>query len=291
MDKKYCHNCGRENDINNDFCPACGTKLLNVDDKNSANNQNVPPVYSQVAQPPVQPIPPAEPPVIEEPLPEIDFDGVSNKELFAYTGSERIVNKFVSMHKNNSKISWCWPVAILSFFLGFFGAAFWFMHRKMYKIAIIFIILGVLFQSVGYIMCGEVSEVKQMIAMGQNMTSGSGSLSNASDAQPDVYLESLRELLMSYGDVSVEEIVFSIVNSLSKIVIMIVCGLFSMNKYKKHCIKKVKAYRKVDIDEKYYYHGLATVGGTIGTSNLLVVLGYIVLQTGLIALFTAIFGV
>ena len=46
-----------------------------------------------------------------------------------------------------------------------------------------------------------------------------------------------------------------------------------------------------DIDEKYYYHGLATVGGTIGTSNLLVVLGYIVLQTGLIALFTAIFGV
>lgn len=292
MSKKYCHNCGRENDIDNEFCPGCGTRLLKVDEEKSAPVQNpTPPIYSQYAPPPVQPIPPQEPPTIEEPLPVVDFDGVSNKELYAYTGSERITNKFVSMQRNNSKVSWCWPVAVLSLFLGFFGAAFWFMYRKMYKVAIIFIVIGVLVQSAGYLVSGEVAEVNQLITMGQNTTNGSEYLSDSSNGSNEIYLEDLNQSLLAYEDMEIGEVIYSLVSSLSKIALMVLCGLFSMNTYKKHCIKKVKAYRDVDIEEKYYYHGLATVGGTIGTTVLLVVLGFIVIQTGLIALFTVILGV
>lgn len=291
MDKKYCHNCGRENDVNNEFCPGCGTKLLNVEDKNPTNNQNVPPpVYGQYAQPPVQPIPPMQPPVIEEPLPEIDFDGVSNKELFAYTGSERIVNKFVSMHKNNSKISWCWPVAVLSLFLGFFGAAIWYMHRKMYKVAVIFIVIGVLIQSAGYVVSGEVKEINQLISMGQSITDGSEYLSDNAENTPQIDLDAITDSLLTSENVNLGAVIFDLVDGLINLTLMILLGLFSMNTYKKHCINRVKEYRKVDIEEKYYYHGLSTVGGTIGATVLLVILGYIVIQTGLVALFAVIFG-
>ena len=292
MNKKFCHHCGKENDIENTFCPDCGTRLFDV-----ANDDNIaydlergqPPAYNQCSQSPPPPVGYTQPPVGEYRQSEVDFDGVSGTELYAYTGSDRIMDKFTSMHLSNSKVSWCWPVAVLSFFFGFFGAAFWFLYRKMYKVAVILIAAGVIFQCAGYLVTGEVAEAEQFVAAGQNMTSGSEYLS--SETESEEYVVDFTYNLYSTDDQTPAQMLWNALESALAIILTVLCGLFSLNIYKEHCIRKIKDYRVNNAGSTYYYYRLATVGGHIGTMILLAVLGYIVLESILTAVFAVIFGV
>ena len=52
---------------------------------------------------------------------------------------------FSKLEITGGKTAWHWPCAILSFLFGPIGAALWFFYRKMYKYAVIFLVVSLLY--------------------------------------------------------------------------------------------------------------------------------------------------
>ena len=125
-ENKICSECGTENEEKFKFCKNCGKELepqkFEQNDYNTTSN-NQP--YGQYGY-------------NDFIIPETE--GIPNEEVATFVGRKagKIIPKFAKMQATNSKISWCWPVAILSYFFGPVGAAFWYLYRKMYKMATIF---------------------------------------------------------------------------------------------------------------------------------------------------------
>lgn len=133
--KKFCPECKTENEEQFNFCKNCGTALDFKKEKLSGDF-NTPEQFDPTAQ---------KSSPMGNGMPE-EIDGVEKREMLAFLGkdSNKIYDKFLKMEYSGSKVSWCWPVFLLTAFLGFFGTAIWFFYRKMFKPAIAFVIAGTL---------------------------------------------------------------------------------------------------------------------------------------------------
>ena len=103
---KICKECKQENEPEYNYCKNCGNKLdsdVKIKEENTAQNIN----YSKYSNP----------------FGDIGVEEISAEELSLFIGkkSNDILPKFQKMELTNSKISWCWPVAILSLIFGPFA--------------------------------------------------------------------------------------------------------------------------------------------------------------------------
>ena len=127
MRDNFCPNCGTENEIEYSYCKNCGTALVNEKTGQEATTQptNIPPVTE---------IPTTS--YTAQNNPNTEYTGCINEisqeemQLFVGKGADRIIPRFIKMDSSNSKVSWCWPAAILGFVLGPIGLSIWYFYRK-----------------------------------------------------------------------------------------------------------------------------------------------------------------
>ena len=244
MNYNICPRCGTENESEYTYCKNCGTLLSTVKETENGTytNQN----YS-TPQPPVN---------------GFQFGDITTEEMTLFIGkkSHNILPKFAKMEITNSKISWCWPVAILSLFFGALGASLWFFYRKMYKHAALLAVIGAVISILTTVLTGSVTpDLTEMFA--------------------DV-LESgdISAILNAFNNIPPSKAIIytvsTLISDLSDIIVFILCGLFGYNIYKNHCIEKIKNYKMYQSNSPYYKLGLSSIGGVSGG---MLALGFVIM--------------
>ncbi len=166
------------------------------------------------------------------------------------------------MELTGSKVSWCWPAAVLGFLFGPLGAAIWFFYRKMYKAAVIFMAIGIVFSAAVGIIAGPITDKDFLQGAVESYYSG----------DYEGFYNGVGELLCSED--TVRSIAASVLDSAVSIATMIVAGMFGFYFYKRHAVRSINRYRDMSVDPRYYKIGLASIGGT---SSGMAVLGVAIL--------------
>lgn len=264
-----CPVCKTENEPQYKFCKNCGTKLINENTQSGVNQAPPPPPaansnpqytynnpnnYYQpngYYQNNYRPVPPPPPPAPKpEPMPTVDsIDGIPMDDIKCFIGEKNtnMIGKFNKMELTGSKVSWCWPVAILGYFLGPLGAAIWFFYRKMYKIALLLVGIGLI------------------VGMSTSLIAGDNPLEQGIINQFESGVVDFESILDSIiNSTTTRGTIAAAIENIASIGTMIICGLFGCNFYKRHTVSTINAYRAKNIDERYYKMGLASIGGTSG---------------------------
>lgn len=244
--KNICSSCGTENEAEYKYCKNCGNELMveepeQKSETNTDSNTNT--EYTSSKEPNFKRVPNG---IILD-----SISGIPSEEVALFIGKKGhdILPKFSKMELSNSKVSWCWPAAILGYLFGPLGAAFWFFYRKMYKPALILSVIGAVITVITTLMTGGI-EIDL-------------------DAIMDALVEGNMEAYASaLEQVSPKETVFSVVASIvengASIISCVLGGLFGFYIYKNHCIEKITTYRAIQADKRYYKMGLAAIGGVSG---------------------------
>ena len=278
MDKKICSECGVANENDYIYCKNCGAPLVKTEaapefignnaqsetksggdfDRGTDAGSYTPP-YSAPNYAGAQYSP-------YNTYTSYAIDGVPADDVAFFVGkkSAEIMPKFMKMEITRSKVSWCWPAAILGFIFGPFGAALWFFYRKMYKIALI------------------------LIAMGTLLTFTTAALTYDTNSQSiSNIFESITEgdeeaLLDAFGKIGSEETALDLLasglNNLASLAACVLSGLFGFYAYKNHCVKSIKKFMQNGIDQRYYRMGLASLGGVSGGMLAVGIISMIVIE-------------
>ena len=239
MKNIICHECGAENEPQYIYCKNCGASLRsdtaqkNADRGNTQSSvfgSNYGDMHNQ-----------------SQILNTVENIPIEDIAIFTGKKSGDILPKFTKMELTGSKVSWCWPVAILSFFFGPLGAAIWFFYRKMYKEAAIFTAIGIITSTAIGLLAGLSSDMGFI-------------WQNAGEGLYGDFYNSMREILGS--ELSVRQLAANAVETAVNIITMIVTGLFGFYFYKKHTVKSINRYQNMPIDPQYYRMGLYSIGGT-----------------------------
>lgn len=235
-----CHKCGTENEVQYVYCKNCGAALKpeTVKDELQYNNINKQQAYSYDTY--------------NQNFALETIEGVPTEDMATFIGkkSHEIIPKFTKMEITASKASWCWPSAILGLLFGPLGAAIWFFYRKMYKIALIFVAIGVITGAMINLISGPLIDNEVL----QN------AIESFSDGDFQSFLGSIEDAINSVDALrtNIADIVESVVN----ITTMIIAGVFGIYYYKQNCVNSIKRYRNMSVDPRYYKIGLASIGGT-----------------------------
>lgn len=233
---KFCSRCGTENDDSYAYCKNCGKAFS--------------PAYVQ--NPP--------------PEPTNDFDGIKYNEMaeFAGANSYTVLKKLSRMQIAQSKVSWCWPVAILGLLFGPLGAAIWFFYRKMYKWA--FALLGIgavlgaatalLNKDAYFLLFDEFKAIYNAASDGTLSTQSQRYMNELNDIMQNI--TALRGVMIA-----------SAVNDITRFATTVLLGAFSMNIYKNHAAGKINAYKSGRTQKSPYVSG--------GTSGAMAFLGVVFL--------------
>lgn len=235
-EKRICTECGTENEQGFEYCKNCGAALHGEEHLKSeiASEQKKEPVY-------------------ENSMPEDNtfgeafdnIDGIKSEEIALFIGKKanRFLDKFQSMQASGSKLSFCWPVAVLSLLFGPFGAAFWFFYRKMYKKAFLFSLIGAVITIGIVILEGDIGVYKNLFD--KPITDVNAALNDIIKAQSTWRYELATNI-----------------NRIVHLLSAILLGMFSVNMYKNFVVKKIKEYRSKNADPRYYRLALSVIGGT-----------------------------
>lgn len=246
MNKNICNECGTENEQDYKYCKNCGSPLFEKEENNTQKSSfnsadyikaqrfgNKYYLYDCVDS----------------------FDGVAREDMALFIGRKEyeILPKFCKMEVADSKVSWCWPAAILGFLLGPIGSALWFFYRKMYKPAVILSIIGTII-----IIITSLFTVNTDSAVFSNMYE---SFSNGDYESTISFFE---EYIESEDIEYTAPNFVSFIESITSLGATIFCGLYGYHIYKKHCIKKISAFKASVKDSRYYNLGLISLGGVSG---------------------------
>lgn len=235
---KFCVRCGTENDDKYTFCKKCGAVL--------ENNAGPAPSYNPQG------------------YCANDFEGVSNEEMAAFTGKNayKILNKFSRMQLANSKVSWCWPVAVLSFFFGLFGSAIWFFYRKMYKPALILVAAGLVLSATRVaIYYKDFSDVLNQTVYAAQEFVEDATGNDLNDAESIKQFSNRISKAILEAASSARMRAASALSDIERFGSTVLLGMFAMYIYKKHAVKKIKGYRQQYGNSDYYKYGLSAIGG------------------------------
>ena len=242
MSKNICKNCGTENEEEYIYCKNCGFAFEKERPKNdgetfsSAKFDAKGGSYYSNGRFCVD-----------------NIDGIATEEISAFVGknADRIVSKFSKMEISKSKVSWCWPAALLGYFLGPLGAAIWFFYRKMYKIAGYLVALGVALAIIVSVLNFSAID----LAFDKVYSSFAG-------GDLDVLLESIEEIADSSETATT--LIAQGIEEIANTATCIICGILGFYFYKKHCVNKIHVFRFIHNDQRYYYFNLSAVGGVSG---------------------------
>ena len=244
--KNICSSCGTENEAEYRFCKNCGEEIL-IEKSEPQSQESGDYTYREYSESATEP----DFKSYQKGIILDSISGIPSEEIALFVGKKGydILPKFSKMELSNSKVSWCWPVAILGYLFGPFGAAFWFFYRKMYKPAFILSLIGAAVTIVTTIMTGGINidfeTIMDALANG-DMAAYTAALQNLSPKE------------------TVFSAVASIIENSANIISCILCGLFGFYFYKKHCIEKISGYRAIGTDKRFYKMGLASIGGVSG---------------------------
>lgn len=242
---KFCSRCKTENSDDYKFCKQCGMPL---DNQYSAGYHN-PNGYQYTG------------PIVD------DFDGIPADETTAFVGknSHKILPKFTKMQITNSKISWCWPAAILGFFFGFFGLAIWLLYRKMRKHALIC-------AAIGTVLC----IIQTVITYGSNVElleafrhTISQSINNPANIEG--IINQFENFFNQYKSLPMVNI-SSFIAELEAYIAAILGGIFGLHYYKTFALDKIIRYKANANLGEHYMYGLGLLGGTSSGGAVLAVL-------------------
>ena len=258
MNNIICHECGTENEPQYIYCKNCGASLRpdtvknntqyaqgqNYNSEYNVNNSNQS-TYNRTVIPDT-------------------IDGVPTEDIVTFVGKKsfNILSIFTNIELTGSKVSWCWPAAVLGFLFGPLGAAIWFFYRKMYKAAVIFMAIGIVFSAAVGIIAGPITDKDFLQGAVESYYSGDYA----------GFYNGVGELLRSED--AVRSIAASVLVSAVRIATMIVAGMFGFYFYKRHAVRSINRYRDMSVDPRYYKIGLASIGGT---SSGMAVLGVAIL--------------
>jgi hypothetical protein len=277
MSKYICENCKTENEPEYEFCKNCGIPLNRQE--YSRNTQDSTPAYDNSAANGNSAQAQADNTRVGQQgnasaaqaygnhsgaagfmsvwgaYGNMNFDGVSGEEMAAFVGKKAndILPKFFKMQLKNSKVSWCWPAAILGFIFGPLGSGLWFLYRKMYKIGIIFLAIGV------------------VISIAPDIMANYGNTETANNKQYENYVEtdgSFKDIFNILGSAQEDkdflDYCAETIDYISSILAGVVAGMYGFYYYKKHCIEQITSFRAYQADSRFYSIGLASLGGVSG---------------------------
>ncbi len=230
----YCSVCGTLNEPEYKYCKNCGAKLVN-DNENEASESSSNNTY-----------------INPEKIIVDTIDGVPSEEMAIFIGKKavEIMPKFSKMAISNSKVSWCWPAALLGIFFGPIGSALWFFYRKMYKPAVILTLIGSLLTILTSILTfNTTSSAFDLFA--EAFTNGK-------------FDEAINSLANADLSTTIFDMLASAISDISSFLSFLLCGLFGYNTYKNHCVSKINSYKTYQGDQRYYRLGLASIGGVSG---------------------------
>ncbi len=246
MDKNICPKCATENEKEYEYCKNCGTPIKEKPTKSAAPDfdATAPNNYSYSY---------TDGNFVMDRIGGIPSDEVA---VFVNKNSTNIIAKFSKMELTNTKVSWCWPVAVLGFLFGPVGAAFWFFYRKMYKKAAIFTAIGIALNLFTALITASMPILDYEALMIQILNND------------------LSGVIQSIGTPTLILMLLSdVVTSVASILTCILCGMFALNAYKNHCVKAICDFKASVADQRYYRFGLSSLGGT---SAGMVVLGILI---------------
>lgn len=187
-------------------------------------------------------------------IPLIDnIEGVPSNEVAAFVGKKapKILSVFSKMQFTGSKLSWCWPAAILGLLFGPFGTAIWCFYRKMYKIGLVLMAVGIVF-SMGFAYADRVSgnyeETSEIIS---EIVGDSKEAKKADEPQA----------LPNGMEQAVGRVAYYTREALT-LATGILGGLFAFYFYKKFTVEKILEFRTRGAAPNYYALGLSVIGGT-----------------------------
>lgn len=285
MENKICSECGTENEAKYIYCKNCGSPLVlknedadknpeNVTSEKTSNTQEFTGYSSENTQPVTdtaaasnisaqgQNVNTSESSggsensgytkgvySAEPSGSQYGIEGIPAEDIAFFVGKKApdILPKFTSMEFSGSKVSWCWPAALLGFFFGPMGSAIWFLYRKMYKIGALLLVLGAALTFFVAALSYNPSAVQT---------------EDLFDAFASGDIDLLDDLLT--GEETVLARVANLIDMAASVACCILSGIFGFYAYKEHCVKAIRNYRMTGIDPRYYRIGLASVGGVSG---------------------------
>ncbi len=253
--KKFCPECKTENEEQFNFCKNCGTSLTFQKEKLNGDF-NTPEQFDPATQKKSNN-------VSCNGMPD-EIEGVEKREMLAFLGkdSDKIYDKFLKMEYSGSKISWCWPVFLLTAFFGFFGSAIWFFYRKMFKPAIAFIIAGVLVMGVQTALNfdNNIEAAKGLVSSIESILGG-----NSDDVvNPELFFDEEGNTPAIGEPTGVLALISEILDTAETLIGGAVIAMFALRIYKKHSIKKIKEQREKHGESPYYLYTLSLSGGVSG---------------------------
>ena len=261
-----CPECSTENEESYEFCKNCGTPLKKSAPKTEAKHQPRP-----QHQPFVQSQPQSNGFVLET----IDGNPIADVKAFIGKNADEFLTKFSKMEITGSRVSWCWPAALLGLFLGPMGAAIWFLYRKMYKIATVLFAVGFALGAMNWAFFGTLIPHLEIVE-------------NISDALSKGLLDA--SFFVDYATSDV----FDTVDTIICFVGGVLGGLLGTRFYKDFVKNKINKYRGKFGDMNYYSFGLSAIGGVSGGALAIGIALYIVLDdllTYIPSILERIFGV
>lgn len=242
-EKNICSSCGTENEPDYKFCKNCGEEIIIEGSSQNNDNNSYNGNKENYAEPNFKR---SSNGIIMD-----SISGIPSDEIALFIGKKgyEILPKFSKMELSNSKVSWCWPVAILGYLFGPFGAAFWFFYRKMYKSAFILSLIGAVVTIITTLMTGGLNVDFEILK--EALLEG----------DVEVYTSILQSMTPKETILSS---IASIIESGANIASCILCGIFGLYIYKKHTVEKITAYRAMGTDSRFYKMGLASIGGVSG---------------------------
>ncbi len=277
MDKKICSECGVANENDYTYCKNCGAPLVKSGPKpefigDAAENKADAGSFDTNANTGGYTPPYGTPNYGEanywpyNTYTSYAIDGVPAEDVAFFVGkkSADVMPKFMKMEITHSKVSWCWPAAILGFIFGPLGAAIWFFYRKMYKIALILLAAGTVLSFTTAALTYNVGT--------QDMK---GIFESISEGDADALLEAFRSI--EAGETALT-LLASGINELANLAVCILCGLFGFYAYKNHCVRSIKGFIQNGIDQRYYRMGLASLGGVSGGMMAVGIISMIVIE-------------
>lgn len=244
MKNNICPECRTENEPQYIYCKNCGTKISNNEGQFAEGN-----IQNEQKNGGFD---------YKENHGIIDIiDGNPSEDVGIFVGKKsiNILPKFSKMELTSSKASWCWPAAILGYLFGPFGTAIWMFYRKMYKLALIFMTIGVAVTVVSTASVG-------------------GSYDELLAPLEDVEIYTFNDFvqLLDGFEITPKMMISSALSEMINIASFVVSGLFGMYWYKRFTAQKIHRYRASDIDHRYYRMGLASIGGTSAGMAILAVI-------------------
>ena len=285
MKKWICGECGTENEKEYVYCKNCGAKSVSEQegrdcktDYGFKNNPNFThkkffydtpngenPNFSHQGSSFVnngynsqyQGFNPEESPQIES------IGGIPTDEIALFIGnkSDSVLPKFAKMELTGTKSSWCWPAAVLGFIFGPMGSAIWFFYRKIYKAALLLLLIGaVLSISLTAFTCSDTADKLNKLLISFNITNSAVISENSGSEE------------------TVSERIADDIEYIANVATCVLTGLFGFYIYRNHTVKKIREYREYHSDPRYYRMGIKAVGGTSGGMCALGIAAFIAVQ-------------